>query len=248
MKKYLLILSIVITNLCDGQIKYTSVLYGKITNKEVVKDTDKEMADWLTKIRNAADKIEYTLNYNQNEAYFFANSSLTENDINFNLSAILGEGKLKYYQNNNSKEFREFRDSKRTGKVIVNNEQICKWTLTNETKIIGEHKCFKATTPLYEEGKINEGVTIIAWYTPEIPGSFGPNGYGGLPGLIIELQGFKAMFFVKQINLALNKEPEIDKLLSPKAISKETYMMMVMGTFSKEQLKGIKEVEEKQNK
>jgi GLPGLI family protein len=34
-------------------------------------------------------------------------------------------------------------------------------------------------------------VTITAWYTPEIPVSQGPEGYWGLPGLILEVNDGK---------------------------------------------------------
>ncbi len=233
---------------CIGQIKYGSVQYGKLTYKEFSKDTDKEMADWIAKSRNEADKIEYTLNFNTSEAYFFANSSLTENAGGFSLSAILGGGMLKYYQNNTSKEYREYRDSKRTGKVIVNLEQKVDWTLINETKTIDGKLCYKATSPYYQDGNKRESVTITAWYTPEIPISFGPAGFGGLPGLILELQGHKGTLYVKKINLILDKAPEIDKLVSQKAVTQEIYLQMLMGTFSQEQLDGIKEVDDKQKK
>ena len=55
-------------------------------------------------------------------------------------------------------------------------------------------------------------------------------------------------FYVKKINLALDTAPEIDKLLSPKAVSQETYMQMVMGTLSKEQLDDMREAEEEEAK
>lgn len=249
MKKIILLLIILITNLSVGQIKYGSVQYGKMTNKEITGSAKnmKDISDWITKLNLESDKIEYTLNYNTNEAYFFANPIIIDNDgINFNLAAITGRGKLKYYQNSSTKEYRDYRDSKRTGAVIVNEEQKQEWTLLNESKIIDGHNCYKATTPVhFDDGMRKQNFTFTAWYTPEIPVSYGPTGFGGLPGLILELVTDKATFFVKKINLTLDAAPEIDRLLSPKAISQETYMMMVMGTFSKEQLEGMKEVEDK---
>lgn len=64
------------------------------------------------------------------------------------------------------------------------------WSLENETKIIDNFKCFKAINK--EENKV-EGQdpiitkTITAWYCSEIPVSFEPNGFGGLPCVILEL-------------------------------------------------------------
>lgn len=121
MKKHILLLGILFTNFCIGQIKYGTVQYGRLTHKEITglaKDI-KDVSDWLTKLSLESDKIEYTLNFTLNEAYFFANPILIDNDgINFELAAINARGKLKYYQNNNTKEFRDYRDSKKPEKLL----------------------------------------------------------------------------------------------------------------------------------
>lgn len=75
---------------------------------------------------------------------------------------------------------------------------------------------------------------------------YGPIGLGGLPGLILELETDKATFFAKKIDLSLDNEPEINKLTSPKAVSEETYKMIIMGTLSKEQFQGMTETDAKQ--
>ena len=49
--------------------------------------------------------------------------------------------------------------------------------------------------------------TIIAWYTPMIPASHGPDDFGGLPGLILELNtGNTTMLCTKVV---LNPKEEI---------------------------------------
>ena len=53
------------------------------------------------------------------------------------------------------------------------------WTTTKETKKIGIFNCFKASTTF-------RGRNYIAWFTLEIPISFGPWKLNGLPGLILE--------------------------------------------------------------
>ncbi|MDQ6756506.1 MAG: GLPGLI family protein [Bacteroidota bacterium] len=54
------------------------------------------------------------------------------------------------------------------------------WEIANEEKTILNHICKKAT------GIIN-GNKYIAWFAPSIPISVGPNRYGGLPGIILQL-------------------------------------------------------------
>jgi GLPGLI family protein len=42
---------------------------------------------------------------------------------------------------------------------------------------------------------------VVAWYCPKIPVSFGPKGYGDLPGLILELEEKNITFGAKKITL-----------------------------------------------
>jgi GLPGLI family protein len=62
-----------------------------------------------------------------------------------------------------------------------------KWALVNDTMTIMGYPCFKATTKY-------RGRNYTAWYTTEIPMSYGPLKFGGLPGLIINLSEEKAIF------------------------------------------------------
>ncbi|MFI2742148.1 GLPGLI family protein [Zhouia sp. PK063] len=60
------------------------------------------------------------------------------------------------------------------------------WNLTKETKRIGKFNCYKATTHIHKNDK---DFLVTAWYTPEIPFSYGPKQFAGtLPGTILELQ------------------------------------------------------------
>ena len=54
------------------------------------------------------------------------------------------------------------------------------WTLTGEKKVISGYEAQRATCQF-------RGRSYEAWFTPSIPISAGPNFFGGLPGLILEL-------------------------------------------------------------
>ncbi len=72
-----------------------------------------------------------------------------------------------------------------------------KWDLKNETKNILGYTCYKAILK-----DAPEDAKITAWYAPELPYQFGPTGYHGLPGLILEtIQNEKLVVFAKEINL-----------------------------------------------
>lgn len=105
------------------------------------------------------------------------------------------------------------------------------WELTNETKLIDNYLCYKATNV----NKVtNDTKTflhpVIAWYCPQIPYRYGPNGYSNLPGLILELQVRNVVFGAKTIKL--DSELDFDlkfldkiKILSQKEIE-EAYEKM----------------------
>lgn len=77
-----------------------------------------------------------------------------------------------------------------SGAIFLVKREKPEWQITQEHKTIAGFKCIKAIT----EKEFNNSRTgkpqtrtIVAWFTPELPVSFGPKGYFGLPGLIVEL-------------------------------------------------------------
>jgi GLPGLI family protein len=55
------------------------------------------------------------------------------------------------------------------------------WKITKESKQIGGYSCSKATLDY-------NGIAVVAWFTFEIPVPNGPEEFGGLPGLILEVE------------------------------------------------------------
>lgn len=54
---------------------------------------------------------------------------------------------------------------------------------------------------VFDEIQMPKEVTVTAWYTPEIPVSMGPAEYGGLPGLILELNADRTTILCSKITL-----------------------------------------------
>lgn len=92
------------------------------------------------------------------------------------------------------------------------------WKVSSESKMIGDYTCYKATGfKVYNAGGKEMRIPIIAWFCPEIPYSFGPLQYGGLPGLIMELQTNRTLYGLisidlKKNNLAIAKMPDWEKI------------------------------------
>ena len=73
--------------------------------------------------------------------------------------------------------------------LVEDNYIMPDWTITNESKVIAEYPCIKATTTF-------RGKKWIAWFAPQVPLSCGPWKLHGLPGLIMEssdVDGFYTM-------------------------------------------------------
>lgn len=119
-----------------------------------------------------------------------------------------------------------------------------KWQLLNETKTIGRFSCKKAIAviPVSEEERLAfeeekaayeqmpsqffpleepEPVTLIAWFSTDIPVMHGPFEYGGLPGLILELNDGSLTILCSKVSISqkkadLIKFPEKKKVISTK--------------------------------
>lgn len=120
------------------------------------------------------------------------------------------------YKNLKDKSFVEAQDM--FGKKFLIQDKInnIEWKTEKETKMIGKYLCLKATyvkmiddyDQLGKKKEIQKEQHITAWYTPEIPTSNGPNNFGGLPGLILELHEGRMHYICSKI--VMNPKEKID--------------------------------------
>ncbi|MDX9848802.1 MAG: GLPGLI family protein [Tenuifilaceae bacterium] len=72
----------------------------------------------------------------------------------------------------------ELRDFMSRKFLIESPTDTIKWKLTGNSKLILNHSCLEAEL-------VGSEKKTIAWFTPEIPIAAGPEGFSGLPGLIL---------------------------------------------------------------
>lgn len=104
------------------------------------------------------------------------------------------------------------------------------WILTEESKKIENYTCFKATCEikyLTRHGNYNIR-KVTAWYSPEIYFNYGPNGYIGLPGMILEIEFNKTKLVATQITFS--KEEEIISFPKNKNVKEEEFNKKAMKT------------------
>ncbi len=108
-------------------------------------------------------------------------------------------------------------------KYILTDSLITNWTLTNETKTIDSYLCYKAT--YNHSAKSMQGL-VTAWYCPELPFSFGPKGYGGLPGLIVELSDKRGVIGIKTLSLNVPIDDNVLEIKGEETLTSEKFYQL----------------------
>jgi len=124
------------------------------------------------------------------------------------------------------------------GKVFLIKDNLVTydWKLTGETKNIGNYTCYKAVFEKEEESieinmidgdvkeeKVLKKRTLVAWYTPDIPISNGPRDYGGLPGLILEVNDGDLTIVCSEIVLNPKEVKEIKEPVKGKIVARKKF-------------------------
>jgi GLPGLI family protein len=119
---------------------------------------------------------------------------------------------------------------------LVVKEYYNDWEIFNESKIINNFTCYKAEYTLKSLNRKGDEIKriITAWFCPELPYSFGPNGYCGLPGLILELHDKNIIYGVKKIEFNNNN---IEIPISTKKIEFKEYETLLKERILKQKTK-----------
>ncbi len=78
-------------------------------------------------------------------------------------------------------------------------------------------------TSFLDEIDLPKEITITAWYTPEIPINQGPEGYWGLPGLILEVNDGKTIILCSKVVLNAKDKADIKAPTKGKVVSQKEY-------------------------
>lgn len=79
-----------------------------------------------------------------------------------------------------------------------------------------------SSNPL-DEVEIPETIEVTAWYTPQIPVNQGPDGYWGLPGLILEVNADRTTILCTKIVINPKDKDNIDKPEKGEVVTQEEY-------------------------
>lgn len=216
-----------------GQSISGKVIYKILPIDFELKSKSAEINSVMGKMYEEANKQSFTLEFNVMKSSFILNNflELTNNDDQnkkriSNLASMLVTSDFNYYLDLNTNTVVL---EKKDGVLIQKGYEIKKWEITTESKTIGDYLCYKAVyinNYIGRDGK-EKNMPVVAWFAPSLPYSYGPKDYNGLPGLIVQLQERKTIYYAALISLTKDKEVKVD-FPKGKTISEEEYTKKIM--------------------
>ncbi|MCB4798054.1 GLPGLI family protein [Neotamlana laminarinivorans] len=201
-------------NISNGTITY--IVSQKKDHVEQLKEKAKtsESAQRVLDLYEMAEDVTAILHFTAQEAIYKAQESLkNEADKTIvNFTYPMAGGRTIYYNNT----IENINASDVSGEYIRVIQEKQEWQLVNETKQIGKYTCFKAIQTNSNRSKVKP----IAWYTLDIPLPFGPKGFNGLPGLILEIE--EKVYVFKATKIELNST-DFEPIEQPTKGKKITY-------------------------
>lgn len=221
MKKVIIFFAIVFINVLFAQKNNICIEYSvKIYEEEKLMQTSTEFRELFVNAMANTDNVDFEMIINQSGSKFYEKNVLSSDEMTKLTTLAFSSYTGVVFQFTDS----IFRESFSLGSGIMIKEPLkVNWKLHNETKTIDGYLCYKATNINCVDnghGKIfNHPVT--AWYCPKLPYRYGPNGYGNLPGLILELQVRNVVYGAKKIDLNSNLDFDAAFLKNVKKITEE---------------------------
>lgn len=234
-KVIFLLVAILLNSVGFSQNQNGEVIYKVIFSED---STLQKKSDRLFQMQQQAargsSKIKLILKFNKKFSEFSLLKSIEDSDTKFAIAWANCRNTI--YNDLNAKK--SYYNSETSSMGLVKKDEFLifdnlgdNWIISTETKTIDEFECYKATKSIeYSTSKGVQRKDIIAWYCPKIPFSFGPKGYYGLPGLILELTDKNITYVAEKILL----RDEIIKIEIPtngKLVSNEEYQNILKNRF-----------------
>lgn len=233
--KKILLLFLLNTLVLFSQNKSGEVVFKVVFSQDT---TLQKKSDRLNQLQqqaaNGSSKIRLDLKFNKEFSQFSLQKSIEDYDAKLaiawaNCSNTIYcdlKAKKSYYNTESNSMGIVKKDE-----FLIYNELGNDWVESTETKKIDAFDCYKATKII--EFSTKKGIQkkeIIAWYCPKIPYSFGPKGYCGLPGMILELTDKNVTFIAEKIILK-DEIIEIEMPKKGKLVSNEEYQTILKSRF-----------------
>ena len=226
MKKTLIFI-VFTTFITHAQVTSGILYYRGAMVADIIKSTDtiknNKIKSICNDINNSRQPIDFELRFHKEESLFSSNPSMDiENSRLYKYAAHLLRANSVYYYNLKDNHF--IRQTEAYGENFIIITPNYKWNLSSEVKIIGNYVCQKATTTYVINNSartFNHKVT--AWYTNQLKIPFGPRGFNGLPGVIVQIDFQSFRYVLYKVDLNSNNPITIDKPKKGKIVTKEEF-------------------------
>lgn len=224
MKKFfLLILAIGFSGFSQEKMEFVYKVTSVGSMYDPTDENSKLIKEYLIKMEQQLEDLTYSLRIKGKESLWFLHDKTSYSEAH--MGKALGGDHSYFFDiaTNYYIEQRLFLDNY----FIVNKKQKdFKWELSNETKEILGYTCYKAVSKEVKtiKGKDKTFYTI-AWYAPALKYQIGPQDFGGLDGLILELTDKKRKYYCTEI-LSPEKMPIfiLEKPTKGKVVTEEEYL------------------------
>ena len=182
--------------------------------------------------------IKFILNFNKKESHFEVEKGLSVGEKGEMQSVFLkslSKAKSKFYYNRSAKEIIEQKDFLGETYLLDSKSDSLKWKLVNEKRTINGYTCYKAEA--YKKRYNLSGSTsldkVVVWYAPEIAIPYGPYGYCGLPGLVVDVYEKQRRITLAQLEFT-KEETKIKPLTKGIKTTEEDLMKNAMSKYRKQ--------------
>lgn len=147
-----------------------------------------------------------------------APSEWTGGDENATVRMVIQRPENQVYQDLKAKKKVESRDFLGKRFLIQDDLKAYQWKLSGEQQTILGYPCFKA-----EHRDSNR--VVVAWFTPQIPVSSGPDNFGQLPGMIlsVDIDGGKRSMVATEVTFGESQEGKIEKPSKGKEVTQAEF-------------------------
>jgi len=214
-----------------AQVNQGQIIYLEETRLEInLENSDME---YIKSMLPASRKKNMELLFNSSASIYKNYEHLDDNDdhgdlhftsedggMQVKIMSMRGENKFyKALMENRTVELREFMTKKFLIKDEIKNYD---WKLTGENKTILGYVCQQAVWK-------DDSQEVTAWFAPQITVSTGPESFGKLPGLILEVNvdDGKKLITASEINLGEIDSKELHEPAKGKVVTREEFHEIV---------------------
>ncbi|MDT8346921.1 MAG: GLPGLI family protein [Flavobacteriaceae bacterium] len=210
-----------------SQTEYGIAVYGVKKAEAIFNNKNLSQKELLQTVEAEIEQnlpyLNFSLKFNGNEAVFEVQKAILDNgdrDRGKRIAFVIAQGYNKFYYNTKTDTIIMQTDAYGTTFRIFSKFDDLSWDLLPESKMIDGFLCYKAVTSYTTVNEAGSFIKkVIAWYAPNLPNPYGPAGFAGLPGLILELRDNKLLYYLKKISF--KEKYQIEKFEKGKIVTKE---------------------------